>query len=110
MATTTKQKWITGEEYGRMRRELIERGVADEDPEFLDLRRRVHERDESLWERYGKAYMDSDPGKWIAIALDGRVIIRDTASQTIWAAGEAFGDGNFAMRKLAAFPGHRFHG
>jgi hypothetical protein len=106
----TSKPWITGEEYGRERNRLIERGVPDDAPEFLELRRRVHERDESLWERYGKAYMESNPGMWIAIALDGRVIIRKTASETIWAAGDAFGDGNFAMRKLAEFPGHRFHG
>jgi hypothetical protein len=110
MGVRAKADWITGEEYGRLRWELIQRGVPDDDPEFVALRHRVRERDEALWDRYGRAYMDSHPGKWIAIAADGRVIIRDTASKTIWAAGEEFGDGNFAMRKLADFPGHRFHG
>jgi hypothetical protein len=110
MSSTTKRKWITGEEYGRLRRELIDHGVPDDAPEFVELNERVHQRDEALWELFGKPYMETYRGKWIAIALDGTVIIRDTASEVVWAGARAFGEGNFAMRKLAEFPGHVVRG
>jgi hypothetical protein len=57
-------------------------------------------------ERLDGAHLDSDYGKWIAISLDGRVIIRNTAGEVTWAAIHDFGEGNFAKRKLSEFPGH----
>jgi hypothetical protein len=54
---------------------------------------------------YGKQYLDTHPGKWIAISLDGQVIIRNTAGEVMWAASDAFGEANYSVRKLAAFPG-----
>jgi hypothetical protein len=102
-----EQQWITGEELGRERRRLIQSGVSEDDPAFRALVRRVVERDDHLFDRYGKAYLKSHPGKWLAISLDGEVLVRDTAGDLIWAATEAFGGGNFAMRKLAEFPGHQ---
>lgn len=107
MSTEQEQRWITGEEFGRERRRLIEAGVPDEDPEFQELIRRVVERDDYLYERFGKPHRETHEGKWIAVSLDGQVIIRATAGELIWDASEAFGDGNFSMRKLADFPGHQ---
>ncbi len=106
MSVDQEQRWITGEEIGRANRRLIDAGISDEAPEFQELIARVVARDNFLFERYGKSYVDSHPGKWIAISLDGQVIVRDTAGEVTWAADEAFGGGNFAKRKLAEFPGH----
>jgi hypothetical protein len=100
------QRWMTGEEVGRENRHLIEAGIPDEAPEFQELIARITARDNDLYERYGKSYLDTHPGKWIAISLDGQVIIRNTAGEVTWAAGEAFAEGNYAKRKLAEFPGH----
>src|SRR5438445_5502723 len=109
MSVESKQEWITGEEFGRERRRLIQAGVPDDAPEFQELIARVVARDDYLFERYGKPYLETHYGKWIAISLDGQVIIKDTAGELAWAAREAFGGGNAAIRKLAEFPGHRFY-
>jgi hypothetical protein len=106
MSIEQEQQWMTGEEIGRENRRLIEAGVPDDAPEFQEFIARVVARDDYLYERYGKQYLDTHPGRWIAISLDGQVIIRDTASQVIWAGSDTFGEGNFSMRRLAEFPGH----
>jgi len=106
MSVKEEQRWITGEELGRERRRLLAANVPDDAPEFQQLIARVAERDDALMERYGRSYLASHYGKWIAISLDGQVLIRDTASELAWAAREAFGGGNFAVQKLADFPGH----
>ena len=107
MSVEQEQEWITGEELRLERRRLIEAGVLDEAPEFQELWHRVDARDDYLFERYGKPFMETHHGKWIAISLDGRTVIGDTASGLGRPAREAFGGGNFAMRKLAEFPGHQ---
>ena len=106
MKIEQEQQWITGEEIGRENRRLIEAGTPDDAPEFQELIARIAARDNYLYECYGQRYLDTHRGKWIAISLDGQVIIRDTAGEVTWAASEAFGEGNYAKRKLAAFPGH----
>lgn len=106
MSVEQDRHWITGEEFGKERRRLIEAGVPDDALEFRDLLRRVRERDDSLYDTYGKPYLETHYGKWIAISVDGELIIRDRSSELIWAAREAFGPGNFSMRKLAEFPGY----
>ena len=107
MSVEQERQWITGEEFGRERKRLIEACVPDDAPEFQELYWRVRERDDYLYESYGKQHYDEHYGKWIGISLDGQVILRDTASALIWDASKAFGDGNFCMRKLADPPGHR---
>jgi len=106
MSVEQEQQWITGGEFGRERRQLIADGVPDDATEFQELRSRVRSRDDYLFERYGRPYLNSHPGQWIAIALDGRVLTRQTAGEAGWAASEAFGPGNFTIRKLAESPGH----
>lgn len=107
MSVDQDQQWITGEEFGRERRRLIQEGIPDEAAEFQALYDRVQARDDYLYERYGKPHLESHHGQWIAISMSGDVIIRNTASETIWAGAEKFGEGNFALRRLAEFPGHR---
>lgn len=109
MSIEQEQQWITGEEFGRERRRLIEAGVPDDAPEFQALIERVLARDDYLYETYGKQYLETHPGNWIAVSLDGEVVIRGTAGELAWDATEEFGAGNFAARKLAEFPGHRFY-
>jgi hypothetical protein len=109
MSIEQERQWITGEEIGRERRRLIEAGVPDDAPEFQALNARVSARDHYLYERYGKPLLETHPGKWIAISLDGQVIFRNTSGETMWAADDAFGQGNYALRKLAAFPGHEWY-
>src|SRR5688572_7098726 len=93
----TQRTWITGEEYGRERRRLIAAGLPADAPEFAKLRHQVAERDEYLFERYGKAYLSTHAGKWVAVSLSGDVLIRDRPGDLIWDADEAFGRGNFSM-------------
>ena len=106
MSIDQEKRWMTGEEIGQANRRLIDAGVPEDAPEFQELVARIAARDNDLYERYGKKYWDTHRGKWIAISLDGQVIIRDTAGEVTWAASEAFGEGNYAKRKLAEFPGH----
>jgi hypothetical protein len=107
MGIEQEHQWITGEEFGRENRRLIDAGVPDDAPEFQELFARIRARDNHLYERYGRDHLATHQGKWIAISLEGQVIIRDTAGEVTWAASEAFGDGNYAKRKLAEFPGHQ---
>jgi hypothetical protein len=100
------QQWITGEEIGRENRRLIEAGVPDDAPEFQELIARIVARDDFLYEKYGKSDLDTHYGQWVAISLDGRVIIRKTAGEVTRAACAAFGEGNYSKRKLTDFPGH----
>jgi hypothetical protein len=97
--------WMTGEEYGRARRQLIAAGLPADAPEFQQLRRQVAERDDYLFEQYGRPYLETHPGQWIAISLDGQVLIRRSLADAAWDGEAAFGRGNFAARKLADFTG-----
>jgi hypothetical protein len=103
------QQWITPEEYQREYRRLMATGIPDDAPEFQALIERVVERDNHLYERYGKPLMAEHRGKWIAIALDGETILGDSVSEVHWEACERFGSGGFSLRRLAEFPGHEIY-
>ena len=107
MSLDQQQNWITGEEYGRERRRLLAAGAPDDSHEMRELDARVDARDDYLFEKYGKRYMETHYGKWIAISVEGRVIIKDTASELGSVAREEFGPGNFSKRKLTEAGGHR---
>lgn len=64
MSIEQEQQWITGEEIGRENRRLIEAGIADDAPEFQALIARVVARDNDLYERYGRGYLETHRGKW----------------------------------------------
>ena len=105
MSLTQEQNWITGREYGAELRRLVREGANEDDPRVLALHRRVRERDDYLYERYGKQHRVGNEGRWIAISLDGEVILGDTLGDVIHEAHERWGGGNAALRKLADFPG-----
>ncbi len=106
MNSQQTEPWITSEEYNNERRRLIKEGVPDDAPEFQALHNRRDAFDSYLFETYGRRYMELYPGKWIAISPEGKVLIKDTSSDAAWAASDAFGEGNFALRRLAEFGGH----
>jgi hypothetical protein len=106
MRLEEKQQWITAEEIGQEWQRLHSLPLLIDSPEYEELFHRINERDESLYDRYGRPYIKTHPGKWIAIATDGRVLLRDSAGELGWAADEEFGIGNYASRKLAPFPGY----
>jgi hypothetical protein len=107
MSVETDQDWITADEIGREWRRLHGMPLSIDSPEYQELFARINARDNALYERYGKPHMEAHRGKWIAIAPDGRVIIRKTSSEVVAAATETFGAGDAAIRKLADFPGHQ---
>jgi hypothetical protein len=107
MSVEQHPRWLTGTEIGEERRRLLQAGVPSTAPEFERLWEQVDERDDWLFERYGKPLLASHPGKWVAIGMDGQVIIRETASEVGAAAVEAFGRGNYCKRRLADPPGHK---
>ena len=106
MSVQQDHNLITTEEYRQEWRRLKKEGARLDDPRMQELFARVDARDDFLFEKYGKPFLETHYGKWIAISPEGNVIIRDSASEVGGAAREAFGPGNFSKRKLAEFPGH----
>ena len=76
-------------------------------PEYHQFMALGDVRDSYLYERYGQVHYDDHYGKWIAISLDGAVLFEKTAGELIWSATEAWGAGNFCMRRLHECPGHQ---
>jgi hypothetical protein len=109
MSIEQDKHWITGEEFGCERWRLIQAGVHDDAPEFEELYRGVRERDDYPFERYGKPYMTADPGKWVAISLDGQVLFREHDWQASADGRQTFGGGNYCVRRLAEEQGYRLH-
>ena len=105
MSVKEPEHWITGPEYGAELRRLVGEGAEEDDPRIVALQRRVSERDDYLYERYGKQYRSANEGRWIAISLTGEVVLGDTLGQVIHEAHGRWGGGNAALRKLADFPG-----
>ena len=106
MSVEREERWITGEEFGRERRRLIEAGVPDDAPEFEALYQRVLDRDNHFFERYASPYLETHSGKWIAITFDGRVLIRERAVDALSDGEASFGDRNFFTRRLSNFGRH----
>jgi hypothetical protein len=110
MSTTSKQDWITGEEYGRERARLIRAGVPDDAPEFRELEARVDARNEYLFETYGRPYMHTHHGQWIVLAEDGRSVVGSNRRKLLDDAIQAFGSAIAVVQRLDdKFPGLRFH-
>jgi hypothetical protein len=99
---------ITPEEASRMWAELRARRASEDDPLFREYVRRLGERNQALFDRFARPYLATDPGRWIAISLEGDVILGDTASEVGAAAQDRFGPGRYAKARLADFRGHRF--
>src|SRR5687768_3281692 len=100
--TTATENWITGEEFAAERRRLFDAGYKPSSPEYTALTRRVDERDTYLFETYGQPLMASHPGKWVAISLDGEVVLADRELEAMQEGQTRFGPGNFCVSRLQA--------
>jgi hypothetical protein len=108
MSVEQERDFITGEEFTREWRRLMQSRAQRSDPAYEALIRRVAARDEHLYERYATPYLRTHAGQWIAVAADGRVVIRERSADALRDAEREFGPANFAFRRLADFPGHDF--
>lgn len=103
---STDVSWITGEEFALENRRLIEAGIADDAADFQRLFSRLVERDEALFERHGRAYLTTHPDQWIAISLQGEVIVCKRLVELLRESNRRFGAGNAAIRRLSLEPGY----
>ena len=60
----------------------------------------VAERDERLYEKYGKPLEQERKGEYIAISTDGRTIISTNPNDVLTQAVNVFGGGNFALTRI----------
>jgi len=67
---------------------------------LLDEKAREHQR---LYEQYGKPLEATRQGEYIAISLDGQIILGVRAADVVRQAIENFGSGNFSLARI----GHR---
>ena len=110
MSVKAPREFITGEEYGRQRRKLLEEGKGFKSPEMQALVARVIERDDYLWQRYATSLKEKYPNQWAAISEDGEWIVRPTGSEAIAEGTERYGAGNFVYGRLAEFRGRVLRG
>jgi hypothetical protein len=61
------------------------------------------ERDQELYERYGKPLQTDHAGKYVAIGPDGHTIVDTDSAEVLRQAIAKFGSGNFALKRV----GHR---
>ena len=106
MDTMTQTDWITPEEFRSEWRRLREARLLVDTPEVTELLERVGQRDDALFEKYGRPLVDANENKWVAISLDGETLIRDASWQAHRDGEARFGPCAFALRKL----NHEFQG
>ena len=104
--TISTRDWITGEEYAAERRRLIEAGLHADAPEWQALERRIDERNNYIFEIYGRPLIETHRGKWAAISIDGEAIIVDRELDAIRQGRERFGAANFCLTRLDDARGH----
>lgn len=97
---TPARTWITGEEYNRERRRLLDAGYTSRSPEYQALARRIDERNDHIWETYGAAIMKRHPGKWAAIVAAGDYLLADSELEVFKLARQRFGPGNALICRL----------
>ena len=97
---TETQTWITGEEFNRERRRLIESGYGSDSAEMASLRQRVRDRNNYIWNTYGPQLMAEHAGKWVAISVTGDFVLGDREVDVIRQAGERFGVGSSCVARL----------
>lgn len=71
--------------------------------EWLASRART---DQQLYERYGRPLEKVHQGEYVAIGPEGRTILGPSDIEVLQKAIDAFGSGNFALRRV----GHRTFG
>jgi hypothetical protein len=96
----TETRWITGEEFNTERRRLLDAGHKHDSPEYEALLRRLDDRDEYLWARYGRPLIAEHRGRWVAISVEGETIPGDTDLGVSEAADARFGAGNYYAARL----------
>ena len=60
------------------------------------------ERDDRLYERFGKSFEALHPGEFVAIGDDGEIILGTDELLVAREATERFGRGSFALRRIGA--------
>jgi hypothetical protein len=80
-STFAERQFITAEEVGQEWRRLISEEHCPDSPDYERLMARIGERNDWLFEQYGKQLMDRFPGKWAAISIDGEILVRDTSGE-----------------------------
>jgi hypothetical protein len=108
-SAVTKKQFITTEEVGREWRRLVSEGLYPDSADYDCFMARLGERDDWLYQTYGRPLMEQYPGKWVAISLNGDTLVRNTSGEAGSAGKEQFGDGGYTVRKLAEFPGHQLY-
>jgi hypothetical protein len=76
---------------------------------MADLQAWLAERakqDQRLYEQYGKSLEKDHTGEYVAIGADGQTLIGASAAEVLQQAVDAFGSGNFALKRV----GHRTFG
>lgn len=62
----------------------------------------IRQRDDELYERHAKHLEGVRDGEFVAIGLDGEVMVDKDRVALLQAAIKRFGSGNFALRKIGA--------
>jgi hypothetical protein len=108
MTISPPTQWISAEEFTREWRRLMDLDLPPDAAESNQLLERLGRRNDELFERYGRPLVAQHPNRWVAIATDGRVLIRDYSWEARRDGEAAYGVHNFAVRKLNdEFQGHR---
>lgn len=74
-------------------KEIVWRNVTPE-------QKAIVERDNALYEKYAKRLEREHKGEFVAIALDGKLIIGSNHTEVLHRAAEEFGAGQFALWKI----------
>ncbi len=61
---------------------------------------KIIERDDALYEKYARQLEAEHKGKFVAIGLNGELIVRDDMTNALVAAVGKFGKGNFALKRI----------
>jgi len=97
---TETGQWITGEEYNRERRRLLAAGFGSSTPEYQDLLGRIAERNAYIWTRYGEGLMQTHPGRWAAVNVDGEYVLAESELEAVRLARERFGAASSLIARL----------
>lgn len=76
-----------------MTKDVVWRNVTPE-------QRAIVERDNALYEKYARHLEREHKGEFVAIALNGRLIVGPNHAEVLDQAVEEFGAGRFALRKI----------
>ncbi len=66
----------------------------------LDFLSSIVQRDDQLYERYGKPMEATQRGQFVAISLQGETIVGPNDLEVLQQALARFGRGNFAFRRI----------